>query len=64
MPYYYPHGSLLLASDLTDVHRLRPVIVTSDVDRPYVEQGVYGRLSEYAERSSAGSNPLPEEIRL
>jgi mRNA-degrading endonuclease toxin of MazEF toxin-antitoxin module len=39
MTYYYPQGSLVFAADPTDAHsNPRPVIVISDVDRPYVEQ--------------------------
>lgn len=39
MPYYYPQGSLVFAQDPTGAHtNPRPVIVVSDVDRPYVEQ--------------------------
>jgi mRNA-degrading endonuclease toxin of MazEF toxin-antitoxin module len=39
MPYYYPQGSLVFAQDPTGAHsNPRPVIVISDVDRPYVEQ--------------------------
>jgi hypothetical protein len=39
MTYYYPQGSLVFAQDPTGAHsNPRPVIVISDVDRPYVEQ--------------------------
>lgn len=39
MPYYYPQGSLVFAQDPTGAHpNPRPVIVISDVDRPFVEQ--------------------------
>ena len=39
MTYYYPQGSLVFAADPTGAHsNPRPVIVISDVDRPYVEQ--------------------------
>ena len=39
MPYYCPQGSLVFARDPTGAHsNPRPVIVISDVDRPYVEQ--------------------------
>lgn len=39
MSYYYPQGSLVFAQDPTGAHNNpRPVIVISDVDRPYVEQ--------------------------
>ena len=38
MTYYYPQGSLVFAQDPTGAHsNPRPVIVISDVDRPYVE---------------------------
>ena len=39
MTYYYPQGSLVFAADPTGAHsNPRPVIVISDVDRPFVEQ--------------------------
>jgi mRNA-degrading endonuclease toxin of MazEF toxin-antitoxin module len=39
MTYYYPQGSLVFAADPTGAHsNPRPVIVISDVNRPYVEQ--------------------------
>lgn len=39
MTYYYPQGSLVFAADPTGAHsNPRPVIVISDMDRPYVEQ--------------------------
>jgi mRNA-degrading endonuclease toxin of MazEF toxin-antitoxin module len=39
MTYYYPQGSLVFAQDPTGAHsNPRPVIVISDVDRPYVDQ--------------------------
>lgn len=39
MPSYYPQGSLVFVSDPTGAHDTpRPVIVISDVNRPYVEQ--------------------------
>jgi mRNA-degrading endonuclease toxin of MazEF toxin-antitoxin module len=39
MPSYYPQGSLVFARDPTGAHESpRPVIVISDVNRPYVEQ--------------------------
>ena len=39
MTYYYPQGSLVFAQDPTGAHDdPRPVIVISDMDRPYVEQ--------------------------
>jgi mRNA-degrading endonuclease toxin of MazEF toxin-antitoxin module len=39
MTYYYPQGSLVFAQDPTGAHsNPRPVIVISDVDRPYVGQ--------------------------
>ena len=39
MTYYYPQGSLVFAADPTGAHsNPRPVIVISNVDRPYVEQ--------------------------
>jgi len=37
--YYHPQGSLVFAADPTGAHaNPRPVIVISDVDRPFVEQ--------------------------
>lgn len=37
--YYYPLGSLVFASDPTGAHEApRPVIVISDVNRPYLDQ--------------------------
>ncbi len=39
MSYYYPQGSLVFVQDPTGAHsNPRPVIVISDVDRPYVQQ--------------------------
>ena len=39
MSYYYPQGSVVFAQDPTGAHsNPRPVIVISDVDRPYVQQ--------------------------
>lgn len=39
MSYYYPQGSIVFAEDPTGAHdNPRPVIVLSDVDRPYVQQ--------------------------
>lgn len=39
MSYYYPQGSLVFAQDPTGAHsNPRPVIVISNVDRPYVQQ--------------------------
>lgn len=39
MPSYYPQGSLVFVTDPTGAHDTpRPVIVLSDVNRPYVEQ--------------------------
>lgn len=38
MSYYYPQGSLVFVADPTGAHTERPVIVISDVDRPFVGQ--------------------------
>jgi len=39
MTQYYPQGSLVFADDPTGAHsNPRPVIVISDVNRPYVQQ--------------------------
>ena len=39
MSHYYPQGSLVFAEDPTGAHdNPRPVIVISDVNRPYVQQ--------------------------
>lgn len=39
MSYYYPQGSIVFAEDPTGAHsNPRPVVVISDVDRPYVQQ--------------------------
>lgn len=39
MAHYYPQGSLVFAADPTGAHGSpRPVVVISDLDRPYVQQ--------------------------
>ena len=39
MTYYYQQSSLVFAADPTETHsNPRPVTVTSDANRPYVEQ--------------------------
>ena len=63
MTYYYPQGSLVFAADPTGAHsNPRPVIVISDVDRPYVDQeATVVCLSTHADYSDEVTE-LPSDV--